>query len=77
MKHYYKTSKLKNSKGEKVEYLQIWEGEAKGKGSLIKVVGNAKKLLKILVRAEELETMTKEYPKLMTKLNGEQNSEND
>ena len=67
MRHYYKISKIRNSKGIKVEYLQVWKGEAKGKGSLIQQIGTADKLLKKLVRANQFELMTKKYPQIVTK----------
>jgi hypothetical protein len=77
MGYYYKLSKVKNSKGKTVEYLQIWEGEAKGQGKLIRTVGRAEKLLTLLVSADRFEGMTKEYPEIMTKLTGEAKTEND
>lgn len=68
MKKYYKLSKIRNSKGDKVEYLQIWEGEAKGRGSMLLQVGTAEKLNNILVNMKFYLEMTKKYPKLVTKL---------
>jgi hypothetical protein len=77
MRTYYKLSKVRNSNGEQVEYLQIWEGEAKGQGKLIRTVGRAEKLLTLLVRADRFEKLTKDYPEILTKLTGDAEPKND
>jgi hypothetical protein len=77
MKTYYKLPSIKNSKGEKIDYLQIWEGEAKGSGVMIRHIGKPEKLLKILVRADEYDKLTKNYPEILTKLAEVENPKND
>ena len=70
------TLKLDKKKVNGTEYYSLWLQENNNRTRLANI-GTLEKLRVILVKAEKLDNLTKKYGEILTKLQEEENKEND